>query len=106
EGRPPVVYEDGGQTRDFVSVHDVVRAIARAVEIEAVDGCVLNVGSGRPRAIADVARDLARILGCDIEPTITGEFRRGDVRHCFADQTRSRAALGFEPEADWSKCLE
>jgi dTDP-L-rhamnose 4-epimerase len=105
EGGSPVVYEDGGQTRDFVSVHDVVRAIARAVDSEAANGCVLNIGSSRPRGIAEVARDAARLLGCDVEPTINGEFRRGDVRHCFADLTQSRAVLGFEAEADWGECL-
>jgi len=106
EGRRPVVYEDGRQTRDFVSVHDVVRAIATALESEAAEGRVLNIGTGLPRAIADVARDVARVLGRDdLEPEIAGEFRRGDVRHCYADLTQSRAALGFEPRADWMECL-
>jgi dTDP-L-rhamnose 4-epimerase len=105
-GHRPVVYEDGRQTRDFVSVHDVVRAVERAVEGDAADGRVLNVGSGTPRAIADVARDASRVLGCpELEPEITGEFRRGDVRHCFADLTRSRDTLGFAPRASFEEGL-
>jgi nucleoside-diphosphate-sugar epimerase len=68
-GEPPVVYEDGLQSRDFVSVHDVARAVVQALEAPAVAGAVLNVASGRPRRIGDCARTLAALLGSDVEPT-------------------------------------
>ncbi len=106
-GQPPVVYEDGGQTRDFVSVHDVVDAVLGAIESRAADGEVINIGSGVPRRIRDVARTLAAVAEVPgIEPTITGQFRRGDVRHCAADTSRARQLLGFEPKVAWEKGLD
>ena len=102
----PVVYEDGAQSRDFVSVHDVVGAMLAALETATADGTVLNIGSGTARRIADVARSAARITGVDgIEPDVTGQFRRGDVRHCTADITRARRLLGFEPRVAWETGL-
>jgi len=106
-GQSPVVYEDGGQTRDFVSVHDVVDAILAAIESSAADGEVINIGSGVPRRIKDVARALAELAGTPgIEPTITGQFRRGDVRHCAADTSRARQLLGFAPRVAWVQGLD
>lgn len=105
-GQPPVVYEDGGQTRDFVSIHDVVDAILLAIGSSAADGEIINIGSGVPRSIAEVARMLATVAGVpSIEPTITGQFRRGDVRHCTADLSRARQLLGFESRVTWEKGL-
>ena len=105
-GQPPVVYEDGGQTRDFVSVHDVVDAIVAAIESRAADGQVINIGSGIPRRIAEVAKMLATAAGVpSIEPIITGQFRRGDVRHCTADLSKAGQLLGFEPRVTWEKGL-
>lgn len=95
-GRPPLVFEDGLQSRDFVDVRDVARALRLAVEAETPGAHVLNVGSGRRQTIADVARALAGQLGVPIEPQLLGRFRAGDVRHCFADPTRAREVLGFE----------
>jgi dTDP-L-rhamnose 4-epimerase len=105
-GERPVVYEDGGQTRDFVSVHDVVAAFLAALESPAADGIVLNIGSGVPRPIAEVARTLARVAGkAGIEPDVSGQFRRGDVRHCTADLSRARRLLGFAPRVAWEDGL-
>jgi dTDP-L-rhamnose 4-epimerase len=105
-GQRPVVYEDGGQTRDFVSVHDVVRAVTLAITRPEAVGCVFNVGTGVPRPIGTIAATLARMVGReDLAPDATGQFRRGDVRHCFADASRIRTALGFEPNADWEQSL-
>ena len=95
--RPPIVYEDGGQTRDFVSVSDIVQANLRAMETSAGDYQSFNVGTGQPIGIAALARLLARLLGKSIEPEIRGEFRKGDVRHCYPDLARIRHALGYEP---------
>lgn len=105
-GQSPIIYEDGLQTRDFISVHDVVDAILTVMESSALDGEVINIGSGIPRSIAEVARTLATLARVpEIEPTITCQFRRGDVRHCTADLTRARQLLGFEPRVTWEEGL-
>ena len=96
-GRVPIVYEDGRQLRDFVHVRDVVQASMLALDRPGADGRAVNVGSGRAIAVTDVARGLAAHLGFDGEPQVTGKFRSGDVRHCFADITRARTLLGYEP---------
>jgi dTDP-L-rhamnose 4-epimerase len=95
-GRPPLVYEDGAQLRDFVNVADVARACRLALERDGADGLPVNVGSGRGTTILEVAQRLARVLDKPIEPELPGSFRAGDIRHCFADVTRAREALGFE----------
>jgi dTDP-L-rhamnose 4-epimerase len=105
-GERPLVYEDGRQTRDFVSVHDVVGAIVLALTSPAAVGEIVNIGSGVPRRIADCAVSLAALLGRpEIAPEITGKFRRGDIRHCTADLARARALLGFEPRTTWEAGL-
>ncbi len=97
-GRRPAVFEDGRQRRDFVSVSDVARACYLAMQREGSAGQVLNIGSGRSYAIEEIARRLARVLDReDLEPEITGTYRVGDIRHCFADISRAREVLGFEP---------
>jgi dTDP-L-rhamnose 4-epimerase len=95
-GRRPRVFEDGGQIRDLVSVGDVVDATARAADAPAAPGHAINVATGRRIRIAELARQVTRALGAEDEPEITGEFRAGDIRHCFADTTRARELLRFE----------
>mgnify|MGYP000138543790 FL=1 len=97
-GRPPVVYEDGRQTRDFVHVRDVARACRLALERDGANYEAVNIGTGRPVSVLEVARTLARALGRPIEPEVAGRYRAGDIRHCYADITRARRLLGFEPE--------
>lgn len=96
--RAPRIFEDGLQRRDFVSVHDVVRAFRLALENDGADGLAVNVGSGESVSVAALADLLGRTLGKELEPEITGEFRVGDIRHCFADVTLARETLGFEAE--------
>lgn len=106
-GRPPVVFEDGAQRRDFVSVHDVVAACTLVMDEPEADFQVLNVGSGRSISIAEMAELLLDLYGRagTLEPEISGRFRKGDVRHCFADIARIRS-LGFEPAVDLRRGLE
>jgi dTDP-L-rhamnose 4-epimerase len=96
--RPPLVFEDGFQRRDFVSVHDVARACRLAMETDEAAGEVFNVASGKDYTIREIAEQLAEVLGkSQIEPEITGKYRAGDIRHCFADISKARRMLGYEP---------
>jgi dTDP-L-rhamnose 4-epimerase len=97
-GQAPLVFEDGRQMRDFVSVHDVVRANLLAMGRPESDYEVINVGGGVPITIRKVAEILARSLNIDIAPVVTGKYRAGDIRHCFADLTKARRLLGYEPQ--------
>ena len=94
----PLVFEDGEQMRDFVSVHDIVRANMLAMEHSASDGEVINIGCGKPISIRRVAEILAQALGKDLAPVITQKYRAGDIRHCYADLTKARELLGYEPQ--------
>jgi dTDP-L-rhamnose 4-epimerase len=96
--RPPRVFEDGRQRRDFVSVHDVARAFETALDRDGADGLAVNIGSGESVTVLELAHRLARQLGKEIEPEVTGEQRVGDVRHCFADVSLARERLGFEAQ--------
>jgi dTDP-L-rhamnose 4-epimerase len=97
-GRPPAVFEDGQQRRDFVHVKDVARAFHLAMTVPGARQQVINVGSGRSYTVADVARLLAAALGRpELTPEITGRARTGDIRHCFADIGRAQEVLGFVP---------
>jgi dTDP-L-rhamnose 4-epimerase len=95
-GRPPVIFEDGEQSRDFTHVSDIVQGILRALESEAAVGQAVNLGTGRPTTVAEVAQVISAGMGLDIEPVRNGQYRAGDIRHCFADPARARELLGFE----------
>jgi dTDP-L-rhamnose 4-epimerase len=94
--RPPLITEDGLQSRDFVHVSDIVRANLLALRCDAAGGRVCNVGTGRPTTVRRVAELLAERLGLEVAPEITERFRAGDIRHCFADPMQARRTLGFE----------
>jgi dTDP-L-rhamnose 4-epimerase len=97
-GRRPMVYEDGRQQRDFVSVHDVADACRLAVDAPATTSGVFNVGSGCAISVADLASQLAQSLGkSDLTPEVTRRARIGDIRHCVADISAAREALSFAP---------
>ena len=102
--RPALVFEDGLQRRDFVHVRDVARAFRLALE-RPVANETINVGSGRAFTITEIAQRLARVMDSDIGPEITGSFRVGDIRHCFADGTRATQLLGFQAEVDFDDGL-
>ncbi len=105
-GRAPLVNEDGEQRRDFVSVRDVAQACRLALEVPGAAGRVFNVGSGRSFTVREVAERLAAVLGKEhIEPEVTGKYRKGDIRHCFADIGLARAVLGYEPQVTFEEGL-
>jgi dTDP-L-rhamnose 4-epimerase len=101
-GNPPLIFEDGRQMRDFVHVSDVARACRLALETPMARDQVFNVfnvGSGRQYTVREIARAMGEVLGReDLEPEITGNYRVGDIRHCFADITLARRILGYEPQ--------
>ena len=97
--RAPMIFEDGNQQRDFVSVYDVARACRQALDAPGADGQVLNVGSGQRYTIREIAERMAEALGKPyVGPEITGKYRVGDIRHCFADVSLARTVLGYEPQ--------
>jgi dTDP-L-rhamnose 4-epimerase len=105
-GNPPLIFEDGLQQRDFVSVHDVARACRLALESTVAAGRVFNVGSGTSRSIRIVAAQMAEALGRrHLRPELIGRYRVGDVRHCFADTTLAAKALGYEARVSFTEGL-
>jgi dTDP-L-rhamnose 4-epimerase len=97
-GKAPLIFEDGGQRRDFVHIADVAMAARLALEVDGAAGRVFNVGSGQHSTISEIAEQLAHVIGReDLSPEITGTFRVGDIRHCFADIQLAKAILGFAP---------
>jgi dTDP-L-rhamnose 4-epimerase len=96
--RPPLVFEDGLQQRDFVNVRDVARAVMLALDRADVGGTVVNIGSGQALTVREIASALASALNSSIVPEITGQYRVGDIRHCFADISRATELLGYAPE--------
>jgi dTDP-L-rhamnose 4-epimerase len=96
---PPVLYEDGEQTRDFSFVEDIARSNLLAAETDKLDGLPVNVGSGLGVSIREIAETISNALKIDIAPEVNGEFRPGEMRHLTSDTTRVRAA-GYEPRVD------
>jgi dTDP-L-rhamnose 4-epimerase len=100
-GNAPKIFEDGRQQRDFVSVYDVAQACRLALETSEAAGEVFNVGSGRVYTVCEIARRIASLLGKrHVEPEITGKYRVGDIRHCFADIDKARRLLNYEPRVE------
>ena len=96
--RPPMIFEDGEQSRDLVHVSDVVQANLLAMEREEADFEAVNIGSGHSLTVNQVARRLAHGLGKPIAGEVTGRYREGDIRHCFADIAKARKLLGYSPQ--------
>ncbi|MDQ3935024.1 MAG: NAD-dependent epimerase/dehydratase family protein [Actinomycetota bacterium] len=105
--KPPLVFEDGRQRRDFVHVSDVAEACRLALERDGADGLAVNVASGRSVSVSELAEQLARAMGKErIEPRVTGDYRVGDIRHCFADVSLAGDALGFSARVGLEDGLE
>ncbi len=100
-GKPPLIFEDGQQKRDFVHVKDVAEACALAGIPGNGDGDVLNIGSGQSCTISEIARKLAQVMGkSEVKPSVTGKYRAGDIRHCFADIGKAREMIGYRPQVN------
>ncbi len=97
--QPPILYEDGYQTRDLCFVEDIARANLLVATTDKLDGQPVNVGSGKGATIREVARLISDALQIHIEPIAPGEFRPGEMRHLISDNTRV-SSVGFKPEID------
>ncbi|MDQ3032168.1 MAG: GDP-mannose 4,6-dehydratase [Myxococcota bacterium] len=104
-GNAPMIFEDGEQRRDFVSVHDVARACVLAMDRDEAVGRAINVGSGRSYSVSEIAQRVSEAVGKKLRPEITGQYRKGDIRHCFADIELARHALGYEPRVSLEQGL-
>jgi dTDP-L-rhamnose 4-epimerase len=104
--KAPLIFEDGHQQRDFVSVHDIARACRLALEVPEAAGGVFNIGSGQAVTVREVAAHVAEVMGKPhIRPEVAGKYRVGDVRHCFADISLARKVLGYEPQVSFHQGL-
>ena len=102
---PPVLYEDGEQTRDFSFVEDIARANLLASETDQLDGMAVNVGSEKGVSIRKVAEIVASALKIDIEPEARGEFRPGEMRHLTSDTKKIRSA-GYKPQVELEEGIQ
>ena len=102
----PVVFEDGNQSRDFISVHDIVQANLLAMESDKANYQSFNVASGKVTSIGEVGEILAAVTGKQISPQVTHQFRKGDVRHCFADIGKIKSSLGFKPNVSFQDGMQ
>ncbi|AKD01870.1 NAD-dependent epimerase/dehydratase family protein [Pontibacter korlensis] len=103
----PMIFEDGYQQRDFVHVRDVALACRLAMEKEEARGRVFNVGSGNNYTIREIGQRLATVMGkTELVPEITGKYRVGDIRHCYADISLAQEVLGFYPQVEFNAGLQ
>jgi dTDP-L-rhamnose 4-epimerase len=103
---PVNVFEDGKESRDFVFIEDVVNAVIKGVEKNEGDGEVFNMGSGKAISVYDVAGKLKTLLDSQSNIEISGDFRAGDIRHNFADITKLRKILGYNPSFSFEKGIQ
>ncbi|HEX3019505.1 MAG TPA: NAD-dependent epimerase/dehydratase family protein [Chitinispirillaceae bacterium] len=104
--KPPHIFEDGKQKRDFVHVYDVCNACCNALESSSAQYQSYNIGSGESYTISEVAFKMARVLEkSNIEPLVSGKYRIGDIRHCFADISLAAEVLGYKPKITLEKGL-
>lgn len=99
------VYEDGLESRDFVHVHDIVSALLDSLDAELPNGAIMNLGSGCPTSIIELAHELLTAAGVHVPMRVTGQFRVGDIRHCFADLKEAKRLIGFEPRVSLAEGL-
>ncbi|MFX1363437.1 MAG: GDP-mannose 4,6-dehydratase [Promethearchaeota archaeon] len=105
-GKPPIVYEDGEQSRDFVNVSDVCQALILAMEKEAANGEVFNVGTGVPITIKEVAETIIQKVDPKLRPIYNQQYRIGDIRHCSADISKIKNKLGYLPKLSFKEGID
>jgi dTDP-L-rhamnose 4-epimerase len=97
-GKPPLIFEDGHQRRDFVHVRDLAAGCVLALESDAARDEVFNLGGGEACSVLEVARQFGKVLGKqELAPAVSGNYRSGDIRNCFADISKARKVLGYRP---------
>jgi dTDP-L-rhamnose 4-epimerase len=112
--KPPYIFEDGNQTRDFIHVKDVAKANVNALEHSNADYQAINIGTGKPLTIKKLAETLTKLYDKpNLQPYLSNEYRKGDIRHCYADTSKAQNLLGFKSTislqnglgelADWAK---
>jgi dTDP-L-rhamnose 4-epimerase len=94
-GNAPLVFEDGEQSRDLIHVSDIVEGLLLALGADAAVGRAINLGTGRRTTVKQVAEALATGLGVPVEPELVGQYRAGDIRHCYASTELAEQLLGF-----------
>jgi len=106
-GRPPVIFEDGRQKRDFVHVRDLAAGCVLALESPAARDEVFNLGGGEAYSVLEIAERLGKVLGKGhIKPQVRGNYRAGDIRNCFADISKASTVLGYQPRISLETGLE
>lgn len=96
-GKPPIIFEDGNQSRDFVNIDDVCQALLLSMDKNAADGEIFNVGTGLPITIKEVAEIITEKINPSLKPIFNQQHRTGDIRHCVADISKIKKKLGFKP---------
>ena len=96
--KPPYIFEDGNQTRDFIHVKDIAKANLNALEHSNADYKAINIGTGKPISIKNLAETLIRLYNkSNLQPYVSNEYRKGDIRHCYADIQKAHKLLDYEP---------
>ena len=105
-GKPPFIFEDGDQLRDFIYVKDVARANLLALQNSSADFAAINVGTGKPTSIKQISEILIELYGSSVKEIVSERYRKGDIRHCYADTRRAKELLGFEASFELRQGLQ
>ncbi|MEM2618954.1 MAG: SDR family NAD(P)-dependent oxidoreductase [Candidatus Hadarchaeales archaeon] len=104
--KPPFVFEDGMQMRDFVHVRDVAKANLLSLKNNSANYMSINIGTGKPTSIIALAKVLLKLYGSKLQPYVSNLYRKGDIRHCFADISKAERYLGYKPQISLEEGLE
>ena len=102
----PLIFEDGSQSRDFIYISDIIEANIIAMNKKEADYNVFNVGTGKPRTILEIAREIISLYRKTIKPKIVNKFRSGDIKHCYADISKISKRLGFSPKVSFREGMQ
>jgi dTDP-L-rhamnose 4-epimerase len=92
------IYEDGLESRDFIHISDIVAGLMACLDADVSDETAINLGAGEPTSVSELAACLLDVAGFSVPVKVTGQFRVGDIRHCYADIGRAKSVLGFSPK--------